>query len=217
MEAPSAEPLCVAENGVVVGDVAACRDRSSARVRLEPRPPRGSGCKGWLCNTGPAESQSYQHVPDLWGFQRTDRLRRHDRLIGSTERDLAWLAAGEGFEPSNEHSPVAGFQDGSDLALKRRFRTVRDQTSDHGAASAFAGSRTLLASGECRVIAQPNQPCDWAAKPSLVVGRLIRCDSEIVAAGVRERRGRWCRRRRGGVAGVVGSAQNVLRAHQCWL
>ena len=36
--------------------------------------------------------------------------------FGSTARDSSLGAAGEGFEPSNEHSPVAGFQD------RARFR-----------------------------------------------------------------------------------------------
>jgi hypothetical protein len=52
------------------------------------------------------------------GFQRTrvddgacSRARRAHVENRSTTPDLALRAAGEGFEPSNEHSPVAGFQD----------------------------------------------------------------------------------------------------------
>jgi len=74
-----------------------------------------------------------QWTPTDAGESATRRLRHG--LKRSTMRFLALTAAGGGFEPTNEHSPVAGFQD------RCASKVICDRQSSGGSGSHEADSR----------------------------------------------------------------------------
>ena len=105
--------------------------RQGGSVEGQSRASRGpvAHLKGQLR----ASRSDAQWTPRDTGESATRRLRHG--LKRSTMRFLALTAAGVGFEPTNEHSPVAGFQD------RCASKVICDRQSSGGSGSHAADSR----------------------------------------------------------------------------